>query len=116
MAGWAGKQNMKHAFELLSIECLTALFWNYTREDIRVLKEQYSDFAYIWDTYIDHLSGQESFNALWECWMTKFNVATKHGLIEYALDRYGEEKRESLESAYRMNQFWKQMEADDNED
>lgn len=98
-------KSMKHAFELLAIECVNALFWNYTREDIRILKEQHPDFAYVWDRYIAHLSGQESFNALWEYWMTKFSVTTKNGLIDYALERYGEEKREALESAYQMKRF-----------
>ena len=96
---------MKHAHELLAIECLNALFWNYTREDIQLLKEQHRDFAHVWEHYIAHLSGQESFNALWECWMLKFNVETKNGLIGYALDQYGAEKREALESAYQMRKF-----------
>lgn len=30
---------MQHAYELLAIECINALFWNYTREDIQSLKE-----------------------------------------------------------------------------
>ena len=91
---------MEHAYELLAIECINrsvgpCLFWNYTREDIQSLKEQHRDFAYVWEHYIAHLSGQDAFNALWECWMTKF-VATKNGIVDYALKRYGTEKQQAL--------------------
>lgn len=96
---------MQHGFELLAIECVNALFWNYTREDIQLLKEQHRDFTYVWEHYIAHLSGQDAFNALWECWMTKFNVATKNGIVDYALKRYGTEKQQALESAYMMHKM-----------
>ncbi|WP_157627064.1 hypothetical protein [Spirosoma luteum] len=104
---------MEHAPELLAIDCVNALFWNYTREDIQQLRERHRGFAHVWEHYIDHLSGQESFNALWECWMIKFNVTTKNGIVAYALDKYAEEKREALESAYAMRRVWKQFGNDD---
>ena len=104
---------MEHANELLAIECVNALFWNYTRDDINTLKERHRDFAHVWEHYIAHLSGQESFNMLWECWMIKFNLATKNGIVDYALSKYEDEKREALESAYTMRQVWKQFGNDD---
>lgn len=104
---------MKHAYELLAIECINALFWDYTRDDIQTLRGQYKDFDYVWDIYINNKGDEEAFDILWECWMTKLNVATKHGLIEYALDKYGEEKMRALDSANQMSGFWKQMEDGD---
>ena len=41
--------------------------------------------------------------------MIKFNLQTKNGLIGYALDRYGTEKQDSLESDYQMRNFWKRF-------
>ncbi|KAA9341168.1 hypothetical protein [Larkinella humicola] len=99
--------------ELLAIECVNALFWNYTNTDIHVLRVQYKDFDYIWDTYISDLSGQDSFNMLWECWMTKMNVETKAGIIEYALEKYGDEKRGALVGATRAADFWKSLDDGD---
>lgn len=96
---------MEHADQILAIECLNALFWNYTRADIGLLREQHADFAHVWDYYIEDKSGQEAFNALWDCWMTKFNVATKNGLIRYALEKYEDEKRQALESAYAIHKL-----------
>lgn len=100
---------MKHAYELLAIESVNALFWNFTSDDIRTLKAEFKDFAHIWDYYIDNKGGEEAFNALWEFWMTKFNVETKLGIIEYALVIYGEEKKEDLDNAYRMRGFWDRL-------
>jgi hypothetical protein len=104
---------MEHAHEMLAVECLNALFWNYTRDDIDALKAQSRDFAYIWETYLTDLSGQDSFNALWECWMLKFTIETKNGLIDYALAKYGEEKRAALESAYLMRKLANRLRDDD---
>lgn len=101
---------MEYAHQMLAIECVNALFWNYTRNDIQHLKTHHRDFAHVWDTYIDHLSGQDAFNMLWECWMVKFNLETKNGLISYALEKYGAEKQETLETAYQMRNFWKRFE------
>ena len=98
---------MEHANELLAIDCVNALFWNYTSDDINLLKERHHDFAHIWEHYIAHLSGQESFNRLWECWIVKFNVATKNGIVDYALSKYETEKREALESAYTLHKLMK---------
>ncbi|MGM9508831.1 hypothetical protein ACS5NO_13935 [Larkinella sp. GY13] len=98
---------MEHANELLAIECVNALFWNYTGDDIRELKTRHRDFAHVWTHYIEDLSGQESFNMLWECWMIKFNVETKNGIVAYALEKYSEEKREALESAFAMSKLMK---------
>jgi hypothetical protein len=108
---------MEHADEMLAIECINrnvgpALFWNYTREDVNALKAQHRDFAYVWETYLADLGEQEAFNGLWECWMLKFNVETKNGLIDYALIKYGEEKRAAMESAYQMRRLAKRMEDD----
>ena len=55
---------MEHANELLAIECVNALFWNYTGDDIRELKTRHRDFAHVWTHYSEDLSGQESFNML----------------------------------------------------
>lgn len=44
---------------------------------------------------------------LWECWMIKFNVETKNGIVAYALEKYSEEKREALESAFAMSKLMK---------
>lgn len=98
---------MEHANELLAIECVNALFWNYTRDDINTLKSEYKDFAYVWTHYVEDKSGQEAFDALWDCWMTKFNVATKNGIIHFSLAKYAEEKREALESAYAIHKLTK---------
>lgn len=100
---------MKHAYELLAIESVNALFWNYTSDDIRTLKSQFSDFAYVWDHYIDDKSGEEAFNTLWACWMTKLNVKTKLGIIDYALIKYGEEKKDDLDNAYNMRGLWDRL-------
>jgi len=98
---------MEYADELLAIECVTMLFWNYTDEDIRTLKSESRDFAYVWDNYIADKSGEESFNALWDCWMVKFSIETKLGLIRYAVEKYGNEKRDALEHGYAMSRFMK---------
>lgn len=100
---------MEYADQILAIECVNALFWNYTREDIDHLKEQHRDFAHVWDSYIDHLSDQDAFNMLWECWMLKFNVETKNGLIGYALNTYSQEMRQALQSAYAMRKLAKRL-------
>ena len=50
---------------------------------------------------------------LWECWMIKFSIETKNALIGYALNKYGPEKRESLESAYLTRNLWNRL---DNEE
>jgi hypothetical protein len=105
---------MEHAHEMLTIECVNrnvgpALFWNSTREDIKALKAQHRDFAYVWEMYLAALSGQEVFNSLWECWMLKFTIETKNGLIDYALAKYGQEKRAALESAYQMRKLAKRF-------
>ncbi len=104
---------MEYAHQMLAIECINALFWNYTRHDIEQLKERHRDFAYVWDTYVADKSGQEAFNMLWECWMVKFTIDTKNGLIGYALDKYGAEKRESLESAYLTRNLWNRLDDED---
>ncbi len=96
---------MEHANELLAIECVNALFWDYTRDDINTLKSSYPDFAHVWTHYIEDKSGEDAFNELWKCWMIKFNVATKNGIVAYALEKYAEEKREALESAYAMHKL-----------
>ena len=43
----------------------------------------------------------------------KVQPVTKNGLIGYALERYGAEKQDSLESAYQMRNFWKRFEEGD---
>lgn len=96
---------MEHANELLAIECVNALFWNYTSDDITRLKSEHKDFAHVWIYYIEGQSGEDAFNTLWNCWMTKFNVATKNGIVAYALNKYAPEKREALESAYAMHKL-----------
>lgn len=98
---------MEYAEELLAIECVTMLFWDYTDEDIQALKSGNRDFAYVWDNYLDDKSGQDSFNALWDCWMLKFSIETKLMLIRYAVEKYGEEKRDALEHGYSMSRFFK---------
>lgn len=95
----------EHAYELLAIECINSLFWNYTREDIQALKNKHRDFAYVWENYIANLSGKDAFDMLWECWMTKFDVATKTCIIGYALKKYSSEKQQALESAYEMHKL-----------
>ena len=101
---------MKYANELLAIDCVNALFWNYTSDDINALKADHRDFAYVWEEYIEDKSGEDAFNSLWECWITKFNVATKNGIVAYALGKYESEKREALESAYTMHRLMKRGE------
>ncbi|XAZ82011.1 hypothetical protein A6C57_27835 (plasmid) [Fibrella sp. ES10-3-2-2] len=96
---------MEYDQELIAIDCLNALFWNYSRDDINALKSGSSAFAYVWDTYIADKQGEKSFNELWHCWMVKFNLTTKTLLLDHALARYRAEKQEALQSARVMSRF-----------
>ena len=91
--------------ELPAVDCLNALFWNYTRTDIQRLQSRSSDFSYVWDTYLADKSGEDAFNEFWRCWMVKFSLDTKAIILDYALATYGREKREALQSARTLSRF-----------
>ena len=50
--------------DVIVVDCITTLFWNYTRKDSDTLKAS-NDFKYVWETYVEHVGGgQKSFDAL----------------------------------------------------
>lgn len=92
--------------ELIAIDCVAQLFWDYTDEDIQTLKLD-SYFRRVWDSYVEGKGGQEAYQALWECWMDKFSPEAKQIVIDYAVSRFGQEKREGLEGAARLRAMFR---------
>lgn len=100
--------------ELIAIESVVLLFWDYTDEDIRALRLN-DNFNSVWVRHIDNKGGQEAYQVLWECWMTKFNPVTKQVIIDYAVSRFGEEKREGLEFERKFRQMTRTQQKPDSE-
>jgi hypothetical protein len=78
--------------QLLAIEAVVKLFWNYTSEDIDNLKGMSPDFDYMWNTYVlTDTEYETTYPLLWNLWMMKFINDTKQLVTDYALSRYADE-------------------------
>lgn len=100
---------MEHTNEIITIDCVNALFWDYSSDDIQSLKVASRDFDHVWTYYIEGKGGEEAFNALWNCWMLKFNVETKNLVIAYALNKYEDEKKQAVQSADHMKRVMRSL-------
>lgn len=80
--------------QLVAIECVVLLFWNYTSDDITLLRNESHEFDHVWRSYI--ADSANSYQDLWRCWQTKFSYRTKELIIDYAIRRFGEEKRQNI--------------------
>lgn len=94
--------------ELIAIDCVTVLFWDYTSEDIEALRCN-ENFDYVWDTYVKGKDGEAAYQELWRCWMLKFSTETKQVIIDYAVSRFGQEKREGLEFEVKLKEMAKRQ-------
>lgn len=97
--------------DLITIDALVQLFWDYKSEDIEYLRSRSADFDYIWNEYVierDKERWPQTNHLIWELWLTKFSNDTKVLLIEYAKQQYGEEKRQGIEQAARFKQLMQQ--------
>lgn len=95
--------------QLLSIECVSLLFWNYTSDDIAYLRRQSRDFDYVWDTYLDPVA--QTYGQLWDFWQVKFSYATKRLLIGYALSRFGPDRMKTIAFSEQLSTIARQFEA-----
>ena len=96
--------------QLITIDALVLLFWDYRTEDINELKKRSDDFEYVWNEYVegrDRERWPQTYHLLWELWLTKFSNRTKRVLIKYALERFGDEKRRGLEQADMFDKMMK---------
>ncbi|MBO0950596.1 hypothetical protein [Fibrella forsythiae] len=73
---------------LFSIDCIAALFWDYSDDDVHYLRNSSKNIDYVWKAYID--ISDDTYKALWKAWLSKFNTDSKRIISEYAILKYNE--------------------------
>lgn len=84
---------------LIAINCVAQLFWDYTDSDIKTLRAKSTDFDYVWGHYVvnpDEELYPNTYTLLWVLWFNKFSSDTKQLIADYAHERFGQQLRESL--------------------
>lgn len=87
-----------YRLELTTINALNLLIHNYRREDLNYLRQNRSfDHAwqYYWNGDIEGLTHEK----FWPIWVEKFDHETQAFLLDYAIERYGEEAYRNIDRA-----------------
>lgn len=96
--------------DLIAIDCVVQIFWNYTDADIKEMRSRSDDFNYVWHHYVtgrDEEAYPTTYPLLWWLWLNKFSNDTKVMIIDYSKERYEDEKRRGYESANHLQALLK---------
>ena len=105
-----------YRLELTTINALNLLIHNYSQDDLTYLRQNHS-FDYAWQYYWDGDSEGLTHEKFWPTWIEKFNFETQAFLLDYAMQRYGEEAYRNLDGAAnwkkRLSELLKEQHPDD---
>lgn len=110
-----------YRLELTTISALNKLVHNYSREDVAYLRQNRS-FDHAWTYYWNGDQDGLTIEQFWATWTDKFELETQAFLLDYAMQRYGEEAYRNIDQAMgwkeRLSQLLKDQhpEASDDHD
>jgi len=80
----------QYRIELSSIKALNLLFHNYKTKDIDYLRKN-REFAHVWAEYWDGYQRTVTVEQFWGMWADKFSYSTQAYILDFAMERFGEE-------------------------
>lgn len=87
-----------YRLELTTINALNLLVHNYNRDEVAYLRQNRS-FNHAWTYYWNGDEEGVSIEKFWSTWTDKFDLQTQAFLLEYAMQRYGEEAYRNIDHA-----------------
>jgi hypothetical protein len=100
-----------YRLELTAINALNKLIHNYRREDVIYLCQNHS-FDYAWHYYWEGDHQTLTIPMFWETWADKFDLETQAFLLDYAMQRYGEEAYRNIDGAADWKKRFKDQHSD----
>ena len=97
-----------YRLELTTITALNKLVHNYNREDIAYLRQNRA-FDHVWTYYWNGDQDGLTIEQFWATWTDKFDLATQAFLLDYAMQRYGEEAYRNIDYATGWKERLSQM-------
>jgi hypothetical protein len=87
-----------YRLELTTINALNLLIHNYGSDDLDYLRKNRS-FDHAWTYYWNGDEDGLDHEKFWPTWVDKFDHETQAFLLDYAMERYGEEAYRAIDSA-----------------
>lgn len=108
-----------YRLELTTINVLNKLVHNYSRDDLAYLRQNRS-FDHAWTYYWNGDEQGLTLEQFWATWADKFELETQAFLLDYAMQRYGEEAYRNIDGAMgwkeRLKQLMKEQHPDASDD
>ncbi|MBO0936420.1 hypothetical protein J2I47_07655 [Fibrella sp. HMF5335] len=97
-----------YRLELTTINALNKLVHNYSQEDVAYLRQNHA-FDYAWTYYWNGDENGVTIEQFWATWSDKFELETQAFLLDYAMQRYGEEAYRNIDGAMGWKQRLSQL-------